>query len=842
VETLTPPITELPRVREGLTIQSISPTEYVVKRHDSREYFSVGPQEACLLELLDGRQCVSEIQAAYQKRFQDNLSEADLQEFIGAVWPMGLLVNPTSEAESPNGRSPLSSADSQGQVRTGATPEKSRKAELPDDGMAATVPRKKRLSLHDQSLIFFRIPLCDPDAFLGRLVRVIPFVWTRGFLAVAGCLMLIALTIMISNSTELATGVLQGPGWGDALLFVAVMLASTSLHEMAHGATLKYFGGEVHDTGVLFMFFTPCMYCNVSDAWLIPDKWKRLAITAAGGLCDLCVWAAAVFVWRLTVVGTFINQLAFIAVTICGGRSLLNFNPLLRLDGYYLLSDWLSIPNLRPRARNHWMAHMRWILWGAPRPPSIARSGVLLSYGFMCWCFALVFLDLIFFQFFHYMGGQFGVTGLSLMALLMMFALRRVFKGFFASEFGTMLRTRPGRTATWAVGVLSAASLLFLVPVRSTTSGNFEVRPGSVVQVHVPVSGIVEKVFVEDGSLVEEGQLIAELRSVSLESEIVTTEDLLREVEANLRRLKAGSRAEELTAAADKVQRLTEWYELGVEELRQAKIAQDHELLVLDHRIQEVTAELDNVRQNLAHSENLYRLGALAGAQLRQERLQVTQVESRLAQANALASAARARGIQSKEAEISRRAQELEDARDRLKILQAGSRPEDIAGEEARRERVAHELAFLTAKREKLQIRATTSGMFSAPRLKERIGLVASHDSLFCTIEKPETSRVEISVSQDEAALLKPGQPVTLKARAIPFETFEATVEGISATAMKTTTSGENVVVVHCQIRNPDGRLKSGMTGFGRITRGWNSIGMILLGRGIRYLRTEFWW
>ena len=83
---------------------------------------------------------------------------------------------------------------------------------------------------------------------------------------------------------------------------------------------------------------------------------------------------------------------------------------------------------------------------------------------------------------------------------------------------------------------------------------------------------------------------------------------------------------------------------------------------------------------------------------------------------------------------------------------------------------------------------------------------------------------------------------MTLKARAIPFETFEATVESIAPVALKHATTGQNNVLVHCQIRNPDGRLKSGMTGFGRVTRGWNTIGMMLLTRGIKYLRTEFWW
>jgi hypothetical protein len=83
---------------------------------------------------------------------------------------------------------------------------------------------------------------------------------------------------------------------------------------------------------------------------------------------------------------------------------------------------------------------------------------------------------------------------------------------------------------------------------------------------------------------------------------------------------------------------------------------------------------------------------------------------------------------------------------------------------------------------------------------------------------------------------------VSLKARAIPFETFEATVEGISPVAQKTAATGQNFVIVHCQIQNPDGRLKSGMTGFGRVTRGWNTIGVMLITKGIRYLRTEFWW
>ena len=830
--TLSPSSPRLPRVRDDLTIQAISPTEYVIKRRESREYFSVGPQEACLLELLNGKHSFVEIQDAYSKRFGEALSEADLNEFLQAIQPMGLLKS-SSKSRSGSKDSPTESA----------TPGKSQsKSTLPRTSEPEPARPKKSSPLNGQSALFFRVPVCDPDAFLGRLVKSISFIWTRGFLILASGVMLIALCVMISSSHLLSAGIPKSPGWNDALLFISVMLACTAFHEIAHGATLKRFGGEVHDSGFLFMFFTPCMYCNVSDAWLIPDKWKRLAVTAAGGFCDLCVWAIAVFVWRVTVIGTSINQVAFLALTICGGRSLLNFNPLLRLDGYYLLSDWLAIPNLRPRAMDYWMSHVRWFLWGAAPPPVLPERRVLLFYGFMCWVFAIGFLDLIVVQFFEYMGGQFGVVGLVLVALLMSFGIRRVFKGFFASEFATMLKSRSGRTATWAIGLLSIAGLLFLVPVKSTTSGDFEVRPGNITQVHISVSGIVDSILVEDGSVVQEGQVIAQLKSPTLESEIVQTQDMLREVEANLRRLKTGARPEELVAATDRVRRLTEWYELGADELQQAKIAHEQDLLIQEHRIREITASLENAKQDIQHSENLYRQGALAGAQLRQQRLEVLQIESRLAQVQAATSASKAVGVKSKEAEISRRAQELADAKSSLELLKAGSRSEDIAAEEARQERVSHDLAFRISQREKLQLIAPTSGIFSAPRLTERVGLAVVQGSLFCTIEKPETSRVEISVSEDEAAHLKPGQPVTLKARAIPFETFEATVEGISPVAQKVATTGQNFLIVHCQIQNPDGRLKSGMTGFGRVTRGWNTIGMMLITKGIRYLRTEFWW
>src|SRR5262249_50404082 len=157
----------------------------------------------------------------------------------------------------------------------------------------------------------------------------------------------------------------------------------TVLHEFAHGLTCKHFGGEVRDMGFLMLFFMPCFYANVSDAWLFPKRSQRLWVTFAGGFFELWLWALAVFAWAVLEPGTLPSRAAFVVVMVCGVQTLFNFNPLIKLDGYYLLSDWLGVVNLRERSMTHVMAWLRRVLWGAPGPAPDPRSRALLTYGLL---------------------------------------------------------------------------------------------------------------------------------------------------------------------------------------------------------------------------------------------------------------------------------------------------------------------------------------------------------------------------------------------------------------------------------------------------------------------------
>src|SRR4051812_37998522 len=254
-----------------------------------------------------------------------------------------------------------------------------------DADPSAGQPRRRR-----QSLLFWRTSLFDPDRLFNRLEPKLRFVWTRSFLvASAGCILAATMLVWAERREMVAIppGMLR---WEMFALAWLTLLTVTIFHEFAHGLTCKHHGGEVHEVGFLLMYFMPCLYCNVSDAWLIPEKSKRLWVTLAGGYCDLLVWALAVFAWRLTLPGTLLNHLAWLVASLCGVRIFFNFNPFLKLDGYYLLSDLLEMPNLRRRAWESVTGHLRWLLWGAARPDTEPRGRFLLGFGAMSWVYSLV--------------------------------------------------------------------------------------------------------------------------------------------------------------------------------------------------------------------------------------------------------------------------------------------------------------------------------------------------------------------------------------------------------------------------------------------------------------------
>ena len=811
---MTASTTELPRIRTGLVIRCTGEGEYVVKCPADGSYFRIGDVEQFLLSQLDGSHSTKAICEAFEQRFHDRLTRDDIDEFARAIEPMGL----------------LDRADSAGQ-RAGD------RTATDDDEDDAETGRKG-----GGSILFFRRSIFNPDRLLNAMEPHLRFVWTKIFVVLTALMMFAALLVVWNSRYELVTKFPEAIEWETVLIVWLTLIIATTLHEFAHGLTCKHYGGEVREIGVLFALFTPCFYCNVTDAWLIPKKSHRLWVTLAGGYCDLCLWALAVFVWRLTVQDSLVNYMAWVILTICGGRTFVNLNPLLRMDGYYLLSDWLEIPNLRGRATNYWMQHVRWLLWGAARPQPVERGRTLLIYGMLIWVFALVFLDLIFLGLVQFVGGQLGPLGLMGLLLLLYVALRRVFRGFFGGEFTIMIATRPQRTATWAFGTLGVLALLFLVPLPHVVTGNFEVRPGTRTEVHAPVSGFLRLVHREEGDRVTPDETIVELEVPDLASQLKRKRAEVQEVEATLRRLRTGPRPEEVAEQRQRVKRSEGWSNLARHDLERARLSLQQDFIRLDQQVLQSDTELKYAVNSVNQAAKLYKLGALAGEQYRSEYKRYELSASQLAQAQATKKAREADGVRAAEAELARREKELEDIRATLSLLEAGSRPEDIEAETARRTRLLEELKYLEDQKTKLQVRSMAAGVIATPRLKDRIGQLAEVGSLICVVEDLAVLRVEILIPEEDVAGLQPSQSIELKARALPFDTFVAKVERIAPSASITPDKRQSTITVHCFVANQGEKLKSGMTGMARVYRGYRPFGIILAHKALRYLRTEFWW
>ena len=110
-------------------------------------------------------------------------------------------------------------------------------------------------------------------------------------------------------------------------------------------------GGQCRELGLMLLVFTPCLYCEVSDAWTFPSKWQRIAVSAAGIIVEIVLAALAALVWCFSGPG-LLHSLAFAVMVVCSVSTLLfNGNPLMRYDGYYVLADLLEVPNLAEQSR-----------------------------------------------------------------------------------------------------------------------------------------------------------------------------------------------------------------------------------------------------------------------------------------------------------------------------------------------------------------------------------------------------------------------------------------------------------------------------------------------------------
>jgi multidrug efflux pump subunit AcrA (membrane-fusion protein) len=785
---------------------------YVVKDPRSGAYYHLGEEEHFLLTQLDGGRDFAAVAAAFAGRFGQPLPAEDFDEFLALARKQGLLV--------PEGAL----------------------LPAPVDARPAAPPRTRG------NFLFWRVRVVDPDRLFTHVAPALWFLWTPGFLVLSALSIATAAGVLWSNRLDTVSHIAGAVSWQTAVRMWLTWVVVIVLHECAHGLTCKHYGGEVHEIGFLLIVFMPCFYCNVSDAWLFRRKAHRLWVTLAGAYFELFVWSLAVFAWRLAPAGTLLHELTLVIVAACGVRTLFNLNPLIKLDGYYLLSDWAEVPNLQQRSSAYVLAQLRRLLWGAGPPEAEPRGRFLLVYGVASLLFTLFLMLLMLTAVVKLAGSRWGWLSAGLMLGLAGWSMRGLMRGLSAGEITKMMQFRRKRAVVAALVPVLAVCGLCWIEVEDRAGGAFVLRAAARTELRAPVAGFLHELTLDEGEAVQEGQVVARLEIPDLSSRTTQKASEVQEAHARLKLLRGGTRPEEVRAQEERVGRARVWRDRARDDLTQARKTLVADLVRLHKQIEQYEANLGYADDLLLMDHKLVQTGAATSLEVKEAMRQRKVAHAQIEQTRAQIQSRETLGNQEAETELARREKELADAQALLTVMKAAPQADAIQAEEAHVARLEEELRYLSRLPGKLVIASPHAGVISTPHLKEKRGQYMKEGDLICLIEDPSEIEAEIALAEEECTRVRPGQPISLKVRSLPFETYASQVlrsaPAVHADASRPAGSGEapGIVSIYCRLSNETGTLRSGMNGYARIAAGRRSVSGYLLDRIQRLVRTEFWW
>jgi multidrug resistance efflux pump len=563
-------------------------------------------------------------------------------------------------------------------------------------------------------------------------------------------------------------------------------------------------------------------------------KRERLWVSLAGGYIQVFLWALATIAWRLLAPEVFASRVCSIAIAFCGIQTLLNFNPLIRLDGYYLLSDYIEIPNLRPKAIAYVKSKSKSILLGTPFGGEEALSRrekkLFVFYGTASFIFTAALLLIMFQRVGGWIIREYHSWGLLLVSLLVLMATPLANRenaanpGKATKPQPIKVRVRKFPVALIILIVLIAAGFL---PWEMKISGDFTITAAKRISITPQVEGNLKKIDVEQGSEVRKGELLAEIENLELSNNYEGTKGELTTQRADLDLLKAGSRPEEI----EKARRLVDTKKA---ELNNVARNQEERAVLLE-TIQKREAELENARLVNERTQRLLESGLIARNEADRTRTAYEVQQKELSEAKGQLKVLDEQTDRNKDV----KRKELAQAESELNILRAGSRIESIRVMESQVTKLEEQLSILGRQMELLKIRSPIDGIVATSYLHNRIGDYLDKGDIFCEIVSEGTVIVEMPVPEKEIGDVRLGLPITIKVRGYPRRWYEARVRDIAPVAAAS--GSERTVVVHGELKNSDGSLKAGMTGVGKILCGKRTIFEIATHRAIRWLRTEFW-
>ncbi len=491
---------------------------WVVKDPIGLRYFRFQEEEFAILNMLDGQTSLDEIKERFEEEFPpQKITVEELGQFVGMLHRSGLII-----------------ADAAGQ---GVQLKRRRDERKRQEFLAAAA-----------NILAVRFKGIDPDRLLTWMLPYLRWFYKRP--AVLGCLTLwlSALTLVMVQFDTFQSKLpsfhqfFTAENW---MYFTVALCVTKIIHEFGHGLTCKYFGGECHEMGVMFLVLTPCLYCNVSDSWMLPNKWHRAAIGAGGMYIELCIASVCTWIWWFSASGTLLNQLCLSTMFVCSVSTLIfNANPLLRYDGYYILSDITEIPNLRQKASTILSRKLgKWCLGlEEPDDPFLPeRNQIFFALYSIA---AAIYRWVVMFSILWFLYKVFEPYGLKVISQtiatvaitsLIVQPLWKLGKFFYVPGRLDQVKRK---NVFWTLAVLGATvAFAFLVPLPYRVMCTLEIKARDAEPVYISVPGQLDAIDVKSGQQVEKDQTLAQLSNIDLELQIAELETQRTAYETRLQNL-----------------------------------------------------------------------------------------------------------------------------------------------------------------------------------------------------------------------------------------------------------------------------------------------------------------
>lgn len=376
------------------------------------------------------------------------------------------------------------------------------------------------------NLVHISFSAWDPDRYLGWLDRAIGrYVYSRWCVLAMVLLFLFETTVFISQWHTIAPDAVLYYNFTqktvlDLAQFWSLMLVIGFIHESAHGLTCKHFGGEVHGMGLLLIYLMPAFFCDVTEAWVTADRKQRLATIIAGIWIEMVVCGLGMIVWLNTAPGDWLHNLAYQLILITGlAVIVINLNPLIKLDGYFFLTELIGVADLKERSTSFLSGWFQTRILDLPtETPVVPRRRVPLFvlYAFVSGIYSYTILFLMI-RFAYNVTSKFMAELAVIPAAALAFvvfrsrlrSLRGVLRRLWVEKLGSGRALRPKMIAATA----ALAVVLFVPLLRDREDAYYVIEPINTRTLHSTAQGQVNDVLVHEGQSVRAGQPLLTMTS-----------------------------------------------------------------------------------------------------------------------------------------------------------------------------------------------------------------------------------------------------------------------------------------------------------------------------------------